>query len=98
MMRNYKINIQRINVSMHGVSAAVVEQAAENIERELRRQLAQLLISASNKTDIESLDLGSLNIESGTDSEALHNLIAERLSAVLLRELHAGENIEAAWP
>ena len=98
MMSRYRVNIERVNVSMHGVSAAVVEQTTQNIEKELRRQLGQLRLSAGNTTDIESLDLGSLNIESGTDGNALRNLIAERLSAALLRELHAGENIEVAWP
>ncbi len=98
MMSRYRINIERVNVSMHGVSAAIVEQTTRNIEKELRRQLGQLRISAGNKADIGSLDLGSLNIESGTDGDALRSLIAERLSAALLRELHAGKNIEAAWP
>ena len=97
-MSRYRINIERINVSMHGVSATIVEQATQNFEAELRRQLGAVRLSQGNDVDLESLDLGPINIESTTDGETLRGLIAERLSAALLRELHAGNNSEASWP
>jgi len=98
MMSRYRINIERVNVSMHGVSAAIVEQATQNFEAELRRQVGAIRLSQENDVDLESLDLGPINIEATTDGETLRGLIAGRLSAALLRELHAGENSEASWP
>ena len=97
-MSKHRINIERVNVSMHGVSAAIVEQVTQNFEAELRRQLGTIRLSQGNVVDLEALDLGPINIEAATDGETLRGLIAERLSAALLRELHAGESNEASWP
>lgn len=97
-MSRYRVNIERVNVSMHGVSAAIVEQTTQNFETELKRQLGSVRLSQGNAVDLKSLDLGPINIESGTDAETLRSLIAEHLSTALLRELYAGNNTEAAWP
>jgi len=93
-MSRYRINIERLSVSLHGVSATVAEQASQDLETELRRQLGAVRVSRRGAADSGFVDLGSLQIEPSTDGATLRSLIAERLSAVLRRELQASETTE----
>lgn len=90
-MSSYQINIERLNVTLHGVSATVAEQASHDLEAELKRQLGAVRVSQRGATDPGFLDLGPIQVEPNTDGATLRSLIAERLSAVLQGELHANE-------
>lgn len=90
-MSNYRININRLNISMHGVSAAVVDEASENLEAELKRRLGTLRISQRGIADLGFINLGLIDIAPSTDGATLRSLIAERLSAALQQELQTSE-------
>lgn len=93
-MSRYRINIERINVSLHGVSAGVVEQASEKLESELKRRLGTIRVSQRGAADAGFLNLGPIHVEPSADGAALRSLIAERLTVALQRRLHASEDIE----
>ena len=97
-MSRYRLNIERINVSLHGVSAAVVEQASENLESELKRRLGTIRVSQRGAADPGFLNLGPIHVEPSADGAALRGLIAERLTAELQRQLHASEDNEVLDP
>ena len=93
-MSRFQINIERINVSLHGVSAAVVEQASQNLEAELKRQLGTIRVSQRGSADPGFLNLGPIHIEPATDGAILRSLIVKRLSAALREEFWANEDSE----
>lgn len=90
-MSRYRINIERLNISLHGVSATIAEETSQNLEAELKRQLGAMRISQRGTTESGFFDLGPLQIEPNTDSATLRSLIAERLCTVMQHELHASE-------
>jgi len=90
-MSRYRINIERLNVSLHGVSATVAEEASQNLEAELKRQLGAMRISHRGATEPGFFDMGPLQVDPNIDSATLRSLIAERLCTVMQHELHASE-------
>lgn len=97
-MPNYQINIQRLSVSLHGVSTSLIEQAGQDLESELRRQLGTNQASQRGAADPGGRNLGPINITPTTDGATLRSLIAERLSIVLQGELQASEKNEVTGP
>ncbi len=97
-MSRFRINIERINVSLHGVSAGVVEQASESLEAELKRRLGTIRVSQRGAADPGFLNLGPIHIEPSADGATLRSLVAERLTAALQRQLDADEDNEVLGP
>ncbi len=93
-MSRYRINIERLNISLHGVSAIVAEQASQDLEAELKRQLGAIRVSQRGGMDPGFVDFGPLQVNPNIDGATLRSLIAERLSAVLHRELQTSESAE----
>lgn len=71
------IDIGRLSIALHGVSAEVAEAAVAGLDVELRRRLGALTGRALVTGDLGIIDIGPL---AGTpDPAALRALIAERL-------------------
>lgn len=81
---SHTIDIERLSIVLHGISAGVAEAAAEGLDAELRRRLGSLTGRA-----LVSGDLGIVRLDAnagGTlDAAALRGLIAERLVYALAR-------------
>lgn len=78
------IDIQRLTISLHGISAEVVEQAVSGLEQELQRRLGVWPCGELTALDMVELSLPRIESEQILDSSALRGLIAERLATALL--------------
>lgn len=72
------IEIDRLNISVHGISAQIVEEAALDLETELRRRLGSLRGSVPAHT-VAELRVAPLDLNHRIDADALRALVAERL-------------------
>lgn len=69
------LQIDRIHIALHGVSASMAEAAADGLEAELRRRLG----TSGRTEDVAELSLGPLDGRAVLDAAALRGLIAQRL-------------------
>jgi hypothetical protein len=86
-MSNTRVDIDRIALTLYGVSPAEAQSAATAIEALLRQRLAgwRPEIAGASPLDLGSLDLGSVEIAVRLDAPALATLISDRLIAQLDR-------------
>lgn len=86
-----RLEIDRIRIALHGVSAELVEAAVSGLEAELGRRLGGLGSgSRLQPLDIGELAIGPLHSDTVLDAGALRGVIAERLVEAIRRRL-AGE-------
>jgi hypothetical protein len=78
------IEIDRVNITLHGISAALAEEAVNGLGTELRRRLGALRGSVQANA-VPALQVGRLDLGQRVDAIALRQLIAERLLDALLR-------------
>jgi hypothetical protein len=76
-----RIGIDRLAITLHGVSETVAEQAADNLERLLRVRLAAGPCSVRSDLpgDLASLCLPPVEDAAALDGSALAEIIADRL-------------------
>ena len=88
-MSSTRIDIDRIALTLYGVSPADAQGAATAIEALLRQRLAGWRpdVAGVSPFNLGSLDLGSVDIAARLDTPALATLIADRLIAQLDRAL-----------
>ncbi len=77
------IDINRVTIALHGVSAQVVESAVTGLEEELHRRLGSLPPGISADIDIGELSLGPVRSETVLDGNALRGIIAEQLAGAV---------------
>jgi hypothetical protein len=77
------LGIERVAIALHGVSAAVAEAAAVDLEEELARRLGSLVGRALVAGDLGMIDVRVTSGEGPLDPPALRALIAERLAFAL---------------
>ena len=78
------VDIDRLNISLHGLSAQLIEEATQGLDKELSRHLGmrglgQHLSTAPDNIQIDQVRLDSIHIDNSIDSATLRVLIAERL-------------------
>lgn len=73
------IDINRVNIALHGVSAQVVETAVGGLEAAVKRRLGQLPGWSGTSLDIGDLSLGPVHKETVLDAAVLRDIIADRL-------------------
>jgi hypothetical protein len=88
-MSNTRVDIDRIALTLYGVSPAEAQSAATAIEALLRQRLAGWRpdVAGAAPFDLGSLDLGSVDVAARLDAPALATLIADRLIAQFDRAL-----------
>jgi hypothetical protein len=88
-MSSTTVDIDRIELTLYGVSPAEAQSAAAEIDALLRLRLAGWRpdMAGSAPVDLGSLDLGSINLAARLDAPALATLIADRLIGKLDRAL-----------
>ena len=74
-----ELNIGRIQIALHGISAQVAEQALAGLDDALRRRLDVLQIHGVAGMDMGELSLSPVHSEAVLDASALRGLIVERL-------------------
>lgn len=78
------IDIGRLNISLHGVSAQMIEEAVQDLDAELGRRLGvrklgQGLSSKTAAIDIAELALSPVHLNTTLNVAGLRGLIADRL-------------------
>jgi hypothetical protein len=83
-MSAVRIDVDRLQVALHGVSAAVAEDFSTRIGRALERRLGGLPAGAVTAAlDLGLLDLGRIDLKDTPDAGALAGIVADRLVAML---------------
>ncbi|MBB3191873.1 hypothetical protein [Halomonas cerina] len=82
-MSNVDLQLERLQISLHGVSAEVAESAMTGLDEELRRRLGGLSAADLPLSDQAELALGAIHVQGRIDPAALRGLIAQRLVASL---------------
>ncbi|MCP4463722.1 MAG: hypothetical protein GY819_13080 [Planctomycetaceae bacterium] len=82
------VSIDRLRISLHGVSAQMVEAAVDGLDVELRRRLGlrgldKRLNGNSASVNIAELALSPAHLDAASDSAGLRGLIADRLLDVI---------------
>jgi hypothetical protein len=83
------IEIDRIQIALHGVSAQVVEAAAMDLDQELRRRLGVFPQNDMAAFDMAELAIGSVKSEVTLDAAALRGIIAERMAQVIRHRINS---------
>jgi len=80
-----RITIDRLAISLHGVSETVAEQAADNLERLLRARLAAgpRSVRSDLPGDLASLRISPVELAASLDGAALAEILADHLAAWL---------------
>ncbi len=88
-MNDTRIDIDRISVTLYGVSPAEAQNAANALALLLRQRLAGWHpdVAGAAPVDLGSIDLGSVAIGARLDAPALTTLLADRLIAQFDRAL-----------
>jgi hypothetical protein len=77
------LDIDRLSLSLHGVSAGIAQEAVADLAQELRRRLSSLPPQTLPSLDAGTLALGPLHVDNTLDATALRGLIADRLVQAL---------------
>jgi len=84
-MSSTVIEIERLAVSLHGISSQVVEAAAGGLEAEITRRLGRLSLSGVRSLDLGDLAVSPLHTETVLDASALRGIIADRLTEAIVQ-------------
>lgn len=71
------LDIERLSITLHGVSADLADAAASGLEDALQRRLGGLRLDRA--ASLPDLRIGPLDLPHRADAAALRELIAERL-------------------
>ena len=81
------VEIDRLHIALHGVSALTVEAAADGLEAEIRQRLgAAGSPGCPRPLDIGELSAGPMRSDVVLDAGALRGVIAERLIQTLQQQ------------
>lgn len=92
------IDIDRISIALHGISATVAEAAVEELDEELRRRLGHLVERALISGDLGMVHVTAVSGEAPLDAASLRGLIAERLVFALSTPVATTEAPEREEP
>ncbi len=74
------LNIGRVQIALHGVSAQIAQEAVTGLEGALRSRLGMLQVHGMAGVDMGELSLNPVHSTVVMDANALRALIAERLA------------------
>lgn len=80
-MSGSMVEIGRLDITLHGVSADIAEAAVSGLESALRRRLGAL--RGGRLLDVPTLRIDALDLPPEADAAALRDLLAERLVQAL---------------
>lgn len=80
-MSGAMVEIGRLGITLHGVSADIAEAAVGGLEAAFRRRLGAL--RGGRLLDIPTLRIDALKLPPDADAAALRDLLAERLVQAL---------------
>jgi hypothetical protein len=88
-MTAVRIDLDRLQVALHGVSAVVAEDFSTRIGRALEQRLSGLPADAVTAAlDLGRLELGRIDLEHTPDAGVLAGIVADRLVELLCANQH----------
>jgi hypothetical protein len=78
-MSEAKMNISKLSISLHGVSAIVAEEAVSNLGNELRRRLNEYDLQDFILRDLNNISISPIHVRNVLDANGLSGIIADRL-------------------
>jgi hypothetical protein len=96
-MSTAKLTIDRVGISLFGVSQEIAEAAVSGLEGELARRIGALPLRAAAHApvDLAEVALGPITAPARVDAGALRSLIADALVAQVL-DAYAGSTQQSA--
>jgi hypothetical protein len=88
MMMNTTISIDKIEVSISGLSSEIVKRSFANFDKELALQAGKLLMKG-NQNGIHNLDtinVGNLQVHHNIQPAQLRKIIADRILKSIVQE------------
>ena len=83
-MSALRIDVDRLQIALHGVSAGVAEDFSTRVGRPLEQRLSGLPADAvTADLDLGLLELGRIDLKDTPDAGALAGIVADRLVEVL---------------
>lgn len=76
---SHVIDIDRLSIALHGISAGVAEAAVSGLDEELRRRLGALTGRSLMSGDLGIVHVGVITGSAVLDVASLRGLIADRL-------------------
>jgi len=89
-----RLDIDRLQISLHGVSSHVVEEAVQLLKMELRRRLGTQRLSDLANFDAGELALDPIRSKTRLDPASLSGLLADRLVTALFNNNSKNEAVE----
>ena len=86
-----ELNIGRVQIALHGVSAQIAQEAVAGLEGELRNRLGILSVYGMAGADMGELALNPVHSTVVLDADALRALIAERLADAIQTRIAAAD-------
>ncbi len=79
------IQLDRLNLALHGVSADMAQALSDNLERALTERVGRLGGEPLSRADLAlgGVSLGTIEATAGLDGAALAGIVAERLVEML---------------
>lgn len=84
-MSGVRIELNRLNVSVAGVSSLIVEDAMDGLRGALMARLAASPLKEIVGASVPRLVVGPINVRPGVSATALRSIIAERLLEAVVR-------------
>ncbi len=82
-MSGTPLNIERVRIVLHGISAEIAEEAVAALPEDLRRRLGRLPLGVDAVGGLGQITVGPIEVSRALDGAALRHLIAERLADVV---------------
>jgi hypothetical protein len=89
-MSTLRLQLDRLDIRLHGVSAAVAERAVAGLAEALQSRLQGVTPGAAPMIDLGGLELAPLQLDAGVDADGLRALLAERIGSALQRSVEGG--------
>jgi hypothetical protein len=79
------VRLNRLNITLHGVSAQIVEAAIDGLDHALYERIGRAGLNCITSCDLSELSASPIQVNHRLDPAALRGLIADRLLDMLQR-------------
>lgn len=86
-MSGLRVRVDRLDINVHGLSAQVVQEATEGLERMLRRSLQAITVGRGSALDLGELSVGPVTVPQHVDAGALRAFLVEQVETALRQAL-----------
>ncbi|GGX79784.1 hypothetical protein GCM10007160_04000 [Litchfieldella qijiaojingensis] len=88
-MSAVRIDLERIDISLHGVSAELVQEALDGLEAALSRQL-QGVKASERPLALTGISLAPQHVSPHVTSDEMRDLLVQQIVMAVERALHQG--------